>query len=170
MYVVELSQYEDCEVRRGLARYGADAYFHGETGKLKKIMRQGVCYYPGDAGFKAAAFAFRSTLAMHTFVLQHAGIIHLTYANMLDCVTREKLLAEHPVRALLGPFIYGSVAINFKAIAILVNEMGLVHRAYAFTKKGLEQAFEKVLSLPRRTYLLPSNSILNVAEHQHCVR
>ncbi|EQC28009.1 hypothetical protein SDRG_14281 [Saprolegnia diclina VS20] len=129
------------EVRPGYAKYGADAYFTAK-GKVTKIIRGGVTSRPGEDGWEYAKLCFRGSLQTKVTAVDHLLGIHATVANYMVTSIREQLPPAHPVRRLLKPFTFRSVAINFGAGRSLFWPKGMLQRAYALTDKGMKQTWE----------------------------
>jgi hypothetical protein len=60
---------------------------------------------------------------------------------------REQLGAEHPIRRLLTPYLFGTIQVNHIANMLLVPWGTLGSRNFAFTREGLQQAWRAVPSL-----------------------
>eukprot|EP01052_Picozoa_sp_SAG31_P017256 SAG31_NODE_1173_length_9543_cov_8.654913_6_plen_136_part_00 len=55
-----------------------------------------------------------------------------------------RLRSTHPLRRLLKPFEFRTIAINMNAASQLTSEFGLFHRASALTESGLRAAFDYI--------------------------
>jgi hypothetical protein len=147
-------------VRRGYQRYGAAAYFDA-TGKLLGIYtccdatyharpkRANVPVLNGSfkrvslfekefAEWRHAMWVWRvSALAIVT-VGDHLINLHLIESNALVSSSRAHLPIDHPVRAFIKMFTYGTIAINQKAYKTLVPRNGVISRCWAFENEALQ--------------------------------
>jgi Lipoxygenase len=139
-YVVDLSWMRGFPVRHGFEPYGAAAYFSA-SGKLLRIYtaHDDRHRYPGQEGWEAAKWRWKCSLFVGTTVTDHLGCVHLVYSNLMVTATREHLPPDHPIRRMLKPYEFRTVAINYDASLALAPEGGLAHRAFAFTYPGLVQ-------------------------------
>ncbi|OQR84833.1 hypothetical protein ACHHYP_12775 [Achlya hypogyna] len=144
-YGIELDFMRTLEVRPGFAKYGADAYFN-ENGKVTKIVRGGVTSRPGDATWEYAKLCFRGSLQTKITAVDHLLGVHATVANIMVMANREQLPPTHPLRRLIKPFTFRSIAINYGAGRALFWPKGMLQRAYALTDKGMKQTWDFGLS------------------------
>jgi hypothetical protein len=136
-YVVDLSWMRGFPVRAGLEPYGAAAYF-SDTGALQRIYtaHDDRHLYPNTDGWEEAKWRWKCSLFVGTTVADHLGSVHLILSNLLVTATREQLPPDHPIRRLLKPYEFRTVAINYDAGLALAPEGGLAHRAFGFTYEG----------------------------------
>src|SRR5262249_46743519 len=80
---------------------------------------------------------WKCSLFVGTTVADHLGVVHLTISNLMVTATRENLPPDHPIRRLLKPYEFRTVAINYDASLALAPEGGVAHRAFGFTYEGL---------------------------------
>ena len=140
-YAIYTNFMQSLEVRKGFAKYGADAFFD-INGKVVKIIRGNTTYYPYQGReWDVAKFAFRSSLVTLTTAVDHLIGTHITAANLVTTANRELLPPAHPIRRLLKPFTFRSVAINYAAGRALFSTHGMLHRASSLTEKGLQDTF-----------------------------
>ncbi|RHY31695.1 hypothetical protein DYB32_003251 [Aphanomyces invadans] len=78
--------------------------------------------------------------------VDHLLGVHATAANYLVTSSREKLPVNHPLRRLIKPFVFRSVAINYSAGRALFWPNGMLQRAYALTTAGMKSTWEFGLS------------------------
>ena len=137
-FVVDMTHMAAYGVRPGFERFGAAAYF-GEDRQISRIFWSHVGHdiRPGDPDWPHAKFAWRSSVFVGLTVSDHLWGLHLRLGNEMVNGTRECLGVEHPVRLLLKPYSYRTVAINHRAANVLVVERGLPHRAFGLTYEGL---------------------------------
>ncbi|EQC28005.1 hypothetical protein SDRG_14277 [Saprolegnia diclina VS20] len=137
-YGICLNFMKSLEVRPGYAKYGADAFFTSK-GKVTKIIRGDIASRPGDSGWEYAKLCFRGSLQTKVTAVDHLLGIHATVANIMVVANREQLPPTHPLRRLIKPFTFRSVAINYGAGRALFWPKGMLQRAYALTDKGMKQ-------------------------------
>ncbi|KDO25284.1 hypothetical protein SPRG_09114 [Saprolegnia parasitica CBS 223.65] len=140
-YGICLGFVKGLEVRPGYAKYGADVYFTAK-GNVTKIVRGDITSRPGDAGWEYAKLCFRGSLQTKVTAVDHLLGIHATVANIMVIANREKLPPTHPLRRLIKPFTFRSVAINYGAGRALFWPKGMLQRAYALTDKGMKQTWD----------------------------
>jgi len=137
-FVVDMTHMEKHDVRPGFERFGAAAYF-GEDRKILRIHWSHVGHdiRPGDPDWPHAKLAWRSAVLVGLTVSDHQWGLHMRLGNTVITATRERLGVEHPVRLLLKPYCFRTVAVNHRAANVLIGERGLTHRALALTFEGL---------------------------------
>ncbi|KAF0719666.1 Aste57867_880 [Aphanomyces stellatus] len=140
-YVVLLNYLNVLDVRPGFAKYGADAFFD-QDGNVIKIVREAATYYPGDDKWEYVKMAFRGSLMAKVTAIDHLLGGHMTVANYMTTATREQLPPDHPLRRLLKPFTFRSVAVNRIGAELLFWAKGLMDRAFAFTQSGWKQLWQ----------------------------
>lgn len=120
------------DVRKGLARYGGDAWFSRE-GKLKSIVVDGSYLRPSDGqAWEAAKFNLRSASLVWTTLADHVGKCHYGVANAVVLASKRQLSRQHPLRAFIAPFHFRTAAINNGASQSLVPWGALLHRTSGF--------------------------------------
>jgi hypothetical protein len=136
-FVVDVTSMARHPVRTGFERYGAAAYFDADR-QIVKIFWSHVGHdiRPGDPDWPHAKFAWRSSVFVGLTVSDHLWGLHLRLGNDMVNATRETLGTEHPIRLLLKPYCFRTVAINHRGANVLVVERGLPHRAFGLTYKG----------------------------------
>jgi hypothetical protein len=140
-FVVDMTWMHELPVREGYERYGAAAYFDAERRIVRiRWSHGGKDVRPGDRDWEHAKFAWRSSVFVGITVADHLWGLHLRAGNDVTTATRERLGAEHPIRLLLKPYCFRTIAINHRATAVLVVRRGLPHRAFALTYEGLAAA------------------------------
>lgn len=137
-FCVDLTWMRAFEVRPGFLPYGACAYF-SDMGTLLSIYtaHDDQLHAPSTAGWEAAKWMWKCSLFTGVTVTDHLGYTHLMMANMLVTATRENLGVDHPIRRLLRPYEFRTVAVNYDAALALAPRGGLAHRTFAFTYEGL---------------------------------
>ena len=155
-FVVDMTWMADLSVRAGFERYGAAAWFDESRAIVRITWSHGDRdVRPGEPDWEHAKFAWRSSVLVGITLADHLWGLHLRLGNEMVVATRECLPADHPIRLLLKPYCFRSVAINHRASAILVVERGLPHRAFALAYDGLAKGLiagqerAKLLALPK---------------------
>jgi hypothetical protein len=165
-YNIDLRFLSQFEVRRGLIPYGAklilnedyklssiitschiteDVVGCGETKMKKKIVEEDTEYFVGGDNWRFAYNIFMASLLMHETVFNHAIECHFKIAgHVLASCFRYKDTMPKILYDFIVPFLYRTQEVNDRAYDILVNEGGLVHRIFAFTKKGLNDYYQHV--------------------------
>ncbi|OQS07119.1 hypothetical protein THRCLA_00866, partial [Thraustotheca clavata] len=139
-YTIALEFMYGLAVREGFANYGGDAFFTQE-GKVVKIVYGGEEYLSDNEQWEHIKMAFRGSLLARVTALDHLLGTHVTVANYLTTASREQLPPDHPLRRLIKPFTFRSVAINYSAASVLFWPKGMVDRAFAFTHESLENVW-----------------------------
>ena len=136
-FVVDVTPMARHQVRTGFERYGAAAFFDADR-RIVKIFWSHVGHdiRPGDHDWPHAKFAWRSSVFVSITVSDHLWGLHLRLGNDVVTATRECLGTEHPIRLLLKPYCFRTVAINHRGANVLVVERGIPHRAFGLTYEG----------------------------------
>ena len=146
-YTLATNFMEGLEVRKGFAKYGADAYFDSE-GNPVKIIRQNKVYTPKDGhAWEYAKLAFRGSLQVLVTAVDHLVGTHMITANRLVTASREALAPDHPLRRLIKPFTFRSIRINAGAAESLFAHKGMLQRAFALTDRGMYQTWDFAISV-----------------------
>lgn len=144
-FVVRQEAMAALPVRPGLASFGGDAWFTRD-GQPCRIRLRGTDVHPGEPGWEAAKFAFRSSCLVWATLADHLGRCHLGMSSTTILATRRHLKPDHPLRSALAPFLFRTAAINSSASLSLTPPGGLVHRASGLTWEGMVSAFNTALS------------------------
>ena len=155
-FVVDLTVLSKYEVRPRFEKYGAAAFF----GKDKELLAIYCCDIDGvgapgaeaergghmvrkeHEAWEHAKFVFRSTIISALTLREHLTYTHWIVSNRVSFASREWLGKDHPVRRLLKLFTFRTPTINLISMHTLMAENMLLHRASAFTLKGVLDAFE----------------------------
>eukprot|EP01084_Bolivina_argentea_P017645 32927_1 len=136
------------EVRDGLERYGAAAYFD------KEYMPCGVyvCHLqktitPNDELWEYAKYVWKCCCFVGVTVIDHAGWVHVTTSNSFVIATREELPTHHPFRRLLDVFTYRTIYINYGVKAALLGKNMLIQRIAGYDYPVLEQVGKAIYDL-----------------------
>ncbi len=144
-FVVRHGNMEKFAVREGLASYGGDAYF-AEDGTPLRIHLQGKDVKPGDDGWEAAKFTFRSSGLTWTTLADHVGRCHLGFANALMLASRKCLPLANPLRNFVAPFHYRTAAINNGATLSLLPWGALLHRTSGFSWDAMQDVYAEAFN------------------------
>lgn len=161
-FELNLNDYVGCEKRKGLASLGGRARVDEHFQNLSLQLSDGTWVGAGDPQYEVEALRLRSTVLTYNFVLVHAAVIHLLWAQTLAEATYLYLPPGSSLRMLLEVFHFGSIAINWKAITTLVPKGGLVHRAFGFTNQGAKEAFRLILADERWKHYMPFDEWLDM--------
>ncbi len=137
-YVVDLTWMAGYSVRAELEPYGAAAYFGSDRTLLRVYTpHDDTTHVPGDAGWEQAKWRWRCSLFTAVTLVDHLGGIHLLCSNIMTVATREQLPADHALRRLLSPHIFGSTNVNVIADFVLSNPRGMAFRLFGFNYPDL---------------------------------
>lgn len=147
-WVSNMSYMYAYEVREGLERYGATAWFDAE----QRLMGIYWCHgqklvKPGEADWEHAKWAWRCTLMVGTTVTDHLVGVHWLVGNYVVTAARTRLGVDHYLRKLLKPFTWRTVTINANASDSLLPQRGFVHRAAGLTYESLTRSFRDSIGL-----------------------
>jgi hypothetical protein len=101
------------------------------------VSNDDATYVSGDDLWEHAKWHFRSAVAAYVTIVNHATGVHLTVSESTMEACREQLPADHPLRRLLKPHVFGVGSINTKAARVLLAEGGIAHRLWPFNFDGL---------------------------------
>jgi len=148
-----LSYLSELTVRDGFERYGATAYFDQHARPTAIWWAHGqTLVKPGDAQWAHASWVFRSSVLTAITLVDHLAATHLVIAGGLVAASRDNLPAHHPLRRLLKPFTYRTIAVNRAAGPLLVQELSLLHRTVALDATGLQKGFSDAFNLTKATF------------------
>lgn len=145
VYIVQMRHYASLSVRAGMAAYGADAQFDVDGRLLQITSPDGRRHTPPGVGSTASSeetwaywkFVLRSTLvAVATTFVDHLLLSHMLVSNHLVMATHEALPPNHPLRVFLTPFIYGTVEVNERGAACLLDQDNIMSRSTALKSMG----------------------------------
>ena len=123
-YEADFTYLAPLTVRPGFERYGAKATFDAAARPVSIWWSHGEKEVrPGDAAWTHAKFAFRSSLLTGVTLKDHLAATHLTIAATLVSASRDHLPATHPLRRLLKPFTYRTIAVNRAAGTLLAQSL-----------------------------------------------
>lgn len=143
VYVADLSAVAAQPVRKAYTAYGAAAFFDAARQPVG-IWLEGEkqMYTAADERWGFAQFLLRTTLRFRSFGVEHLCMCHWNVANAMVVASREQLTCDHPIRRLLKPFCYGSIAINNAAIVRLTAHGGAGNRVSAWDTAEFQGALD----------------------------
>jgi hypothetical protein len=140
VFEVDLSSLAAYAVRPGFEKYGAIAFFNAQrkccgihwTSKNKLVL-------PGEADFPHVSVLFRSTMNFFCALGNHLVHIHWIVSNGLVGAAERFLGATHPIRRLVKPHTFNTVAVNLSSFFVLADFNGIAGRAFALTESSWDQ-------------------------------
>lgn len=147
-FAVRLDFMSRFAVRSGFVPFGGDAFFD-VTGRPTRIRFGDGDVRPGDSGWPAARFRFRSSMLVWGQLADHFGRSHYQIVNSVLVSTTRHLPKTHALRRLLKPFLFRTGAANDFARGLLFAENGFFHRTLSFTWEGLQSALRQAFSEQR---------------------
>jgi len=137
-FTVDLAWMGELPVRDGNERMGATALFDADKNLLSiYVSNDDTTYVPGDELWEHAKWHWRCAVFAYVTLVDHLSGLHLCISELMMQATREQLPADHPLRRLLKPHVFGVGKINTTATAMLAPEGGVAHRLWPFTFDGL---------------------------------
>ena len=100
----------------------------------------GVCR-PGDESWELAQKIALCAATNDLSLVRHFNWVHLTAVSQFTIATRNRLPADHPVRRLLWPHMWGTQYSNELVTEILLMEGGDFESVFSFTHAGLCKLF-----------------------------
>jgi hypothetical protein len=137
-YRVDLSWMGGLPVREGNETMGACATFAADRTLLNiHTSCDDTIRRPGEDGWEHAKWHWKCAVFAYVTVADHLGGLHFVLSELMMQATREQLPADHPLRRLLKPHMYGVSAVNTRAALVLAPNGGIAHRLWPFTFEGL---------------------------------
>ena len=137
-FAVDLAWMGELPVRDGNERMGATALFDADKNLLSiYVSNDDATYVPGDELWEHAKWHWRCAVFAFVTVADHLSGLHLCISEVMMQATREQLPADHPLRRLLKPHVFGVGEVNSRATSMLAAEGGVAHRLWPFTFDGL---------------------------------
>jgi arachidonate 15-lipoxygenase len=142
----DLAALANFECHRGLVRLGAvvDFELDAHTGSLDPVRietARGVAR-PGSSDWDDAERMAMCSITSHASMVRHFNWLHLTAGQPLEAATRNRLPANHSIRRLLWPHVFGTHAGNELVTAILLSSGGDFDSIFSFTHRGMCDLFE----------------------------
>ncbi len=101
----------------------------------------GLCK-PGNEAWPEAQRIALAAATNHLSLIRHFNWVHLVTVANFAMLTRNNLPADHPVRRLLWPHVWGTQYSNELVTEILLMKGGDFETVFSFTHAGLCQLFE----------------------------
>ncbi len=142
----DVSVLADFECHAGLVPPGAvvDFTLDVSTGALEpiRIETNGVSLEPGAAGWVDAERMAVCSVTTHAAMVRHFNWLHLTAGQPLEAATRNRLPANHPIRRVLWPHVFGTHAGNALVTDVLLSPGGDFEGIFSFTHRGMCELFD----------------------------
>jgi hypothetical protein len=139
------------ECHAGLVPLGAIVEFalDDTTGRLDAVNIETALgtAAPGSAAWDAAQRMAMCSITSYTSMIRHFNWLHLTCGGPLAAVTRDHLRAEHPVRRLLWPHVFGTQYSNDIVTPLQMGKGGDFETIFSLTHRGMCDLFEATTDL-----------------------
>ena len=143
-FKVDVAWLGELPVRDGDERMGATAFFDADRKLLNiYVANDDATYAPGYESWEHAKWHWRCAVFAYVTVADHLAGLHFGLSEVMMQATREQLPADHPLRRLLKPHVYGVSSVNSRAALVLSSEGGMAHRLFPFTYEGLTQLLKR---------------------------
>ncbi len=137
-FMVDLSWMGGLPVRENNEPLGACAYFAADRTLLRiHTSYDDITRTPEQSGWEHAKWHWKCAVFAYVTVADHLGGLHFVLSELMMQSTREQLPADHPLRRLLKPHIYGVSTVNTRAAFVLAPKGGIAHRVWPFTFESL---------------------------------
>lgn len=147
-YLIDLSWMSGVPVRPGNEPLGACAYFTADRTLLRIYTGyDDTMHVPGDDRWEHTKWHWRCAVFAYVTIANHLGGLHFVCSELMMQAAREKLPADHALRRLLKPHLYGVGTVNTRAGLVLAPEGGLAHRLWPFTFEGVATLLARGVAL-----------------------
>ena len=146
IYMVDLSDFEQYEVREGLERYGGKVFI--ENNKIIGYEYQGQSY---KADNKRMDLIIRATLCLKMMAEIHAIKIHLCNAQRKTLEYYNKYQEDSPLADFLAISTFGVLDVTRRIPILISPDGGLVVRLFGLTIESYQQIFQHILAQPAFT-------------------
>jgi len=137
-FKVDVSSLGQLAVRDGNERMGAIAHFDENRNLLSiYVSNDDATYVSGDDLWEHAKWHFRCAVGAYVTIVSHSIALHLCLSESTMEACREQLPADHPLRRLLKPHVFGVGNVNTLAVRVLLAKGGSAHRLWAFNYDSL---------------------------------
>lgn len=141
-YVVDMSDFENYEVRDGLSPLGCKAYFNysPSEGRMNTshIEYQGRTVTPQSADWDQVQKTALCALSTHMTIIRHLANTHLLVAGTFAGVTTNSLDADHPVRRLLHPHYHLTLSTNnYKVPNLIKSDASALPNIFSFDRENI---------------------------------
>jgi Lipoxygenase len=145
-FVWDLRQQAQYEHHAGLRSLGTRVVFRLDkpTRRLRAVEIEcelGVCK-PRDPDWELAQRLALCTVTTHVSLVRHFNWVHLAAGGPLAIATRNCLGADHPLRRLLWPHIFGTQYSNELVTKGQMSPGGDFESIFSFTHRGMCRLFE----------------------------
>jgi hypothetical protein len=145
-YEWDFRSLSDYEHHPGLRSLGCRVVFRvdDEAQRLAAVeidCELGVCE-PGDTTWTDAQRIALGAATNHLSLIRHFNWIHLAAVSNFAMVTRNTLPADHPLRRVLWPHMWGTQYSNELVTEILLMQGGDFESVFSFTHSGLCRLFD----------------------------
>lgn len=130
--VVETSGLALFRRRPGFAAWGADMFFNKDGQPLMIRTPEGRTVEPRSSDWRYWKFVFRSSLFNRVTLVDHLWFTHYTAAASMAKIARKVITADHPLRRLLTMLTFGTIAVNYDGVHMLVGPSQILHRMSPF--------------------------------------
>lgn len=145
-YEWDLRQLAHYEHHPGLRSLGVRVLFRVEE-QVRRLSaveidsELGVCK-PGDADWELAQRLALCAITTHVSLVRHFNWVHLAAGGPLAIATRNYLAADHPLRRLLWPHMFGTQYSNELVTKGQMAPGGDFDSIFSFTHRGMCKLFE----------------------------
>ncbi|MEA2702142.1 MAG: arachidonate 15-lipoxygenase [Actinomycetota bacterium] len=145
-YQWDLRHLDGYEVHDGLRPLGVRVLFRVDEAARRLVPVEidcdlGTCR-PGEAGWEAAQRIALCAGTNFLSLIRHFNNIHLVAVAQFAVATRNHLAADHPVRRLLWPHVWGTQYTNEAVTEGLMMKAGDFEGVFAFTHQGMCRLFQ----------------------------
>ena len=142
----DLAHLREYEVHPGLVPLGAvvDFTLDTETGRLTPVRIEHALGVdrPATAGWERAVRIAVCAITSDTAMIRHFNWLHLTAGPVLEAATRNHLPAQHPVRRLVWPHVFGTHSGNDLVTEVLMSNGGEFDAIYSLSHRAKCKLFE----------------------------
>jgi hypothetical protein len=144
-YEWDLSELGGYECHQGLRTLGARVLFHVDEATRCLVPVEITCELgrrtPTDPEWELAQKIALCAATTHLSLVRHFNGIHLALVAQVAIATRNVLPANHPVRRLLWPHVWGTQYSNELVMRVLMMKGGDFEETFSFTHAGLCKLF-----------------------------
>lgn len=138
----DLRNLSDYEIHPGLIPIGCRVVFEAPTaaGEAPRAVRIDCDYgsvAPDDPQWDAAARLASCAVTTWTALVRHFGDIHLSFGAPAAMAVRARLPADHPLRRLLWPHVFGTQRSNHVVTIGQMTPLGEFPAMFSFTHEGM---------------------------------
>jgi len=142
----DLSMLSEFEPQPGLERLGATVTFEHDVADRRvrpvRIVTDSGEATPESPDWDAARKMAMCSITTHASMIRHFNWLHLASGAPIEASTRRRLAADHPVRRLLWPHVFGTHASNDLVTQIQLGKGGDFESIFGLTHRGMCELFE----------------------------